>query len=162
MVSQESHLFYGTIRENIAFGKIDAAQEEIEQAARQANAHNFISGFPQGYDTFVGEHGVTLSGGQKQRICIARAILKRPKILVLDEASSNLDAVSEKLVREALERLMVGKTVILITHRLNTMGSADYIIVLDKGKVFEKGTKAELLSRDSLFKTFLEHQIELD
>lgn len=146
IVPQEVLLFGGTIRENIAYGKPGATQEEIEAAARKANAHAFISGFPQGYGTVVGERGVQLSGGQRQRIAIARAVLKDPAILILDEATSALDSESERLVQAALDELMKGRTSIVIAHRLSTIRDADKILVLDKGVVVESGTHGELIA----------------
>jgi ABC-type multidrug transport system fused ATPase/permease subunit len=145
LVPQDVLLFGGSIRENIAYGKPAATDEEIEAAARKANAHAFITSFPEGYETVVGERGIKLSGGQRQRIAIARAILKDPVILVLDEATSSLDAASESLVQEALDNLMKNRTSFIIAHRLSTIRHADKIVVLDKGKVVESGTHEELL-----------------
>jgi ATP-binding cassette subfamily B protein len=144
MVPQEVLLFGGSIAENIAYGKPGASAEEIEQAARQANAHEFIRGFPEGYATLVGDRGIKLSGGQRQRVAIARAILKNPAILILDEATSSLDSESERLIQEALETLMRGRTSFIIAHRLATVRHADRIIVLAGGRVVESGTHAEL------------------
>jgi ATP-binding cassette subfamily B protein len=146
-VSQQPYLFEGTIRQNIGYGRPDATDAEIEAAARQANAHDFIMEQAQGYDTPVGENGVTLSGGQRQRISIARAIVRDAPILLLDEATSALDNESEKLVQQALEDVMAGRTTIVIAHRLSTIVSADRIVVMDKGEVVETGTHAELASR---------------
>ena len=146
-VSQQPYLFEGTIRQNIGYGRPDASDADIEAAARQANAHDFIMEQSQGYDTPVGENGVTLSGGQRQRISIARAIVRNAPILLLDEATSALDNESEKLVQQALEEVMAGRTTIVIAHRLSTIVSADRIIVMDKGEVVETGTHAELASR---------------
>jgi ABC-type multidrug transport system fused ATPase/permease subunit len=146
IVPQEVLLFGGSIRENIAYGRPDATQQEIDAAARKANAHEFVSSFPEGYDTIVGERGVQLSGGQRQRIAIARAVLKDPAILILDEATSSLDTASERLVQEALDKLMEGRTSIVIAHRLSTIRNADRIIVLDKGRVVSSGTHEELIS----------------
>jgi ABC-type multidrug transport system fused ATPase/permease subunit len=145
IVPQDVILFGGTIRENIAYGKPDATDAEILKAAKQANALNFIEGFPEQFETIVGERGIKLSGGQRQRIAIARALLKNPSILILDEATSSLDSESEKLVQEALEILMEGRTSIIIAHRLSTIRSADQILVLDKGIITEQGTHQELL-----------------
>lgn len=145
IVPQDVILFGGTIRENIAYGKPNATEEEILLAAKQANALNFVNGFPEKFDTLVGERGIKLSGGQRQRIAIARALLKNPSILILDEATSSLDSESEKLVQEALETLMEGRTSIIIAHRLSTIRNADAILVLDKGVISEKGTHKELL-----------------
>lgn len=147
VVPQDIFLFGGSIRENIAYGKLTASEEEIIQAAQQANAWEFIDRFPEKLETIVGERGTQLSGGQRQRIAIARAILNNPSILILDEATSSLDAESEKLVQEALEKLMLGRTSIVIAHRLSTIHKADQIMVLDKGKIMEKGTHSELISK---------------
>ena len=149
IVPQDVILFGGTIRENIAYGKPNATEEEILAAAQQANAYNFIESFPEKLDTIVGERGVKLSGGQRQRIAIARALLKNPSILILDEATSSLDSESEKLVQEALEILMEGRTSIIIAHRLSTIRSADQILVLDKGIIAEKGSHQELIALDN-------------
>jgi ABC-type multidrug transport system fused ATPase/permease subunit len=146
LVPQDVLLFGGSIRENIAYGKPAATDAEIEAAARKANAHAFITSFPEGYETVVGERGIKLSGGQRQRIAIARAILKDPVILVLDEATSSLDAASESLVQEALDNLMRNRTSFIIAHRLSTIRHADKIVVLDKGKVVESGTHEELIN----------------
>jgi ATP-binding cassette subfamily B protein len=144
MVPQEVLLFGGSIAENIAYGKPGASAEEIEQAARKANAHEFIQGFPERYATLVGERGIKLSGGQRQRVAIARAILKNPAILILDEATSSLDSESEGLIQEALETLMQGRTSFIIAHRLATVRHVDRIIVIAGGLVVESGTHKEL------------------
>ncbi|TDD73865.1 ABC transporter ATP-binding protein [Flavobacterium caseinilyticum] len=149
IVPQDVILFGGTIRENIAYGKPNATEEEILTAAKQANAYNFVESFPEKFETIVGERGIKLSGGQRQRIAIARALLKNPSILILDEATSSLDSESEKLVQEALEILMQGRTSIIIAHRLSTIRSADQILVLDKGKITEQGTHQELLALEN-------------
>lgn len=162
IVPQEVLLFGGTIRENIIYGKPDATEEEIIAAARQANAWDFIQSFPEGLDTLVGERGVKLSGGQRQRIAIARAILKDPAILLLDEATSSLDAESEKLVQEALNKLMVGRTSIIIAHRLATVRDVDCIYVLDNGTIIEKGTHEELSAiEDGAYNALAKLQFEL-
>jgi subfamily B ATP-binding cassette protein MsbA len=157
-VLQESLLFRATIRQNIAYGRPEAKREEIIEAAKLANAHEFIEKMPQGYDTMVGERGETLSGGQRQRIAIARAVIRNAPILILDEPSSGLDAVSEELVFDALARLMKGKTSIVIAHRLSTIRQADVIFVIDKGVVVEQGTHEELLARGGLYSEFYEIQ----
>jgi ABC-type multidrug transport system fused ATPase/permease subunit len=149
IVPQDVILFGGTIKENIAYGKPNATEEEIILAARQANALTFIESFPEKFETIVGERGIKLSGGQRQRIAIARALLKNPSILILDEATSSLDSESEKQVQEALEILMQGRTSIIIAHRLSTIRSADQILVLDNGKITEQGTHQELIALEN-------------
>ena len=153
IVPQEVLLFGGTIRENIAYGRPGATEEEITRAAAQANAMDFIKSFPEGLDTVVGERGIQLSGGQRQRIAIARAILKDPAILILDEATSSLDSESERLVQEALEKLMKGRTSFVIAHRLSTIHKADKILVIDRGELKESGTHEELITeKDSIYR----------
>ncbi|MGD0341098.1 MAG: ABC transporter transmembrane domain-containing protein [Bacteroidales bacterium] len=159
IVMQDVFLFGGTIRENISYGKPDAVENEIIDSAIQANAWDFIQSFPDGLDTIVGERGVQLSGGQRQRIAIARAVLKNPKILILDEATSSLDSESERLVQEALEKLMKGRTSLVIAHRLSTIRNADRIIVLNEGTIVEQGTHSELIANENgLYKSLTELQ----
>jgi ATP-binding cassette subfamily B protein len=148
MVLQDSFLFAGTIKENIAYGKPQAGEAEIIEAAKAANAHDFIMNLPDGYDSEVGERGVMLSGGEKQRISIARAILKNPKILILDEATSAVDTATEMSIQGALDRLISGRTTIAIAHRLSTLRNANRLYVLDKGQVIESGSHRELLDQD--------------
>ena len=153
LVPQETMLFSTTVRENIRYGRLDASDDEITEAAKAANAHEFIMALPQGYDTKIGERGLNLSGGQRQRMAIARAILKNPQILILDEATSALDTESEKLVQAALDRLMVGRTSFVIAHRLSTIFDADQIFVIENGQVREHGTHQELLALGGLYST---------
>ncbi|WP_152532104.1 ABC transporter ATP-binding protein [Leptolyngbya sp. Heron Island J] len=160
IVPQENVLFSGTIAENIAFGQKEFSLADVEAAARVANAHGFISQFSQGYHTWVGERGVNLSGGQRQRIAIARAVLFDPKILILDEATSALDAESEALVQEALERLMQGRTVFVIAHRLATVRGCDRILVMEKGQIIESGSHTELLSQAGRYASFYAKQFQ--
>jgi ATP-binding cassette subfamily B protein len=151
MVTQETYLFHDTVRANLLYAKTDATQDEIERAARAANIHDFITKLPLGYDTIVGERGYRLSGGEKQRVAIARVILKDPRILVLDEATSNLDSESEALIQAALKPLMQGRTSVVIAHRLSTILAADAILVIDEGQVVEQGTHTELLELGGLY-----------
>ena len=151
LVPQETLLFGGTVKENIIYGKLDATNQELEDAARKANAHDFIVDLENGYETIVGEKGAKLSGGERQRIAIARAILKNPKILVLDEATSSLDNCSEALIQEAVEKLMEGRTTFIVAHRLSTIHKADQIIVLEKGRVVETGQHEELMNNKNLY-----------
>ncbi len=162
IVPQETLLFGGTIRENIRYGRLDASEAEIIAAAQAANAHDFIAEMPDGYDTIVGERGVRLSGGQRQRVAIARAILKDPRILLLDEATSSLDSESERLVQDALERLMQGRTTVIIAHRLSTTKIAHRIAVLDQGEIVELGTHDELMRRDGLYAKLYSMQFRQD
>jgi ABC-type multidrug transport system fused ATPase/permease subunit len=146
LVPQETVLFLGTIRDNIAYARPEASQEQVIAAAEVANAHEFISRLPAAYDTLLGEDGVQLSGGQRQRLAIARAVLTNPRIIILDEATSALDAESERLVQEALDRLMEGRTTFIIAHRLSTVRKADRIVVLDAGRIVEQGRHDELMA----------------
>jgi ABC-type multidrug transport system fused ATPase/permease subunit len=159
-VPQDVILFGGSIRENIAYGKPGATDEEIIEAAKNANAHEFVSSFPEQYETIVGERGIKLSGGQRQRIAIARAILKDPAILILDEATSSLDSESELLVQEALDNLMKGRTSFVIAHRLSTIRSADKIVLIDKGIVSEAGTHADLMNQNGLYRKLNDMQFD--
>lgn len=160
VVSQEPILFATSIAENIRYGRPEASLADVEAAARAANAHEFVSAFPEGFDTLVGERGVRLSGGQKQRVAIARALLKDPRILVLDEATSALDAESEHLVQEALGRLMQGRTTLVIAHRLSTVQEADRVLVLDGGAVVQQGSHGELLATDGLYRQLVQRQLQ--
>ncbi len=160
IVLQEPFLFDGTIGENIAYGKPNASMDEIMTAARAANAHDFIVGKPDGYDTIVGERGTHLSGGEKQRISIARAILHNPRILILDEATSSVDVETERQIQEAIGRLVEGRTTFAIAHRLSTLRNADRLIVLDRGEIAEMGTHEELMARQSVFYSLVQAQNE--
>ncbi|MGD9403687.1 MAG: ABC transporter ATP-binding protein, partial [Anaerolineae bacterium] len=160
IVLQDVFLFHGTARDNISFGRPGASEEEILEAARVANAHEFITELPQGYDTMIGERGVKLSGGQRQRIAIARAVLKNAPVLILDEATSSVDTETELLIQQALERLMVGRTTIVIAHRLSTIRSADCIVVLKGSRIVEQGTHEELMARDGLYRYLNEVQTD--
>jgi ATP-binding cassette subfamily B protein len=146
MVTQETYLFHDTLKTNLLYARPEASQAEIEAACQAANIHHFIAGLPEGYDTIVGERGYRLSGGERQRIAIARVILKDPDILVLDEATSNLDSQSEALIQEALERIMQQRTSLVIAHRLSTILAADVILVMDEGRLVEQGQRTETRS----------------
>lgn len=158
MVTQETYLFHDTIRTNLTYARMDASQSEIEAAAKAANIHQFIMDLPDGYDTIVGERGYRLSGGERQRIALARVILKDPKILVLDEATSSLDSESESLIQDALKRVMAGRTSIVIAHRLSTILAANLILVMDRGKIVERGTHEQLLATGGLYSQLYETQ----
>jgi ATP-binding cassette subfamily B protein len=160
MVTQETYLFNDTVRANLLYGKLDATQAEIEAAATAANIHDFIMSLPLQYQTIVGERGYRLSGGEKQRLALGRVILKDPRILVLDEATSSLDSQSEALIQEALSRVMVGRTNIVIAHRLSTILAADLILVMDNGRIVERGTHAELLEKGGLYAHLYETQFK--
>jgi ABC-type multidrug transport system fused ATPase/permease subunit len=160
IVRQEVFLFHGTVRDNVVFGRPGASDADVIAATTVANAHEFIEALPDGYDTLIGERGVKLSGGQRQRLAIARAVLKDAPILILDEATSSVDAETEALIQQALERLMVGRTTIVIAHRLSTIRSADQICVLQGSKIVEMGTHETLMARDGLYRRLNEVQIE--
>jgi ATP-binding cassette subfamily B protein len=163
VVLQESYLFPGSVKDNIAYGRPDATLEEVIGAAKAANAHDFIVSFPDGYDSYVGERGQRLSGGERQRIAIARAILHNPKILVLDEATASVDTETERMIQEALERLIDGRTVFAIAHRLSTLRNADRLVVIDDGKIAEIGTHDELLALDGgIYKKLVDMQQEVN
>jgi len=158
IVNQETILFNDSIFNNIAFGKGDATQEQVEAAARIANAHNFIMESENGYQTNIGDRGTKLSGGQRQRICIARAILNNPPIMLLDEATSALDTESEKLVQDALNNLMKNRTSLIIAHRLSTIQNADMIAVLENGRIVEQGNHQQLLSNNGVYRKLIDMQ----
>ncbi len=159
LVAQDTYLFNSTVRENLKIAKPDATDAELVEAVRQAAAHEFISQLPDGYDTRVGERGFQLSGGQRQRVAIARAFLKNAPVLVLDEATSHLDAESESLIHQALNRLMEGRSTLVIAHRLSTVRNADKIIVLDEGKVVEVGSHEQLMSNGGLYSSLVSAQV---
>jgi subfamily B ATP-binding cassette protein MsbA len=158
IVQQDSLIFSGSVRDNIKYGRPQAEDDEVVEAARAANAHEFISRLPEGYETHLGERGVNLSGGQRQRLSIARAILKNPRILILDEATSALDTESEALVQAALEHLMHGRTCFIIAHRLSTVRGADRILVVQNGRIAEQGPHEALLARNGVYARLVQHQ----
>ena len=160
MVMQETYLFHDTIRANLLYARPDASEPELDAACEAANILGFIRGLPDGYDTLVGERGYRLSGGEKQRVAIARVVLKDPRILVLDEATSHLDGESESLIREALARVMTGRTAIVIAHRLSTVLAADLILVMDQGRIVERGTHGELLRAGGLYARLFDSQFQ--
>jgi ATP-binding cassette subfamily B protein/subfamily B ATP-binding cassette protein MsbA len=162
IVQQDVFLFDGSVRDNIAYGRHDAADVEVENAARRANAHEFIVNLPEGYETFVGERGVKLSGGQQQRLAIARAILADPQILILDEATSNLDTESEQLIQASMATLLAGRTTFVIAHRLSTVRRANLILVLDDGQIVERGTHETLMAARGTYHNMVVRQMELD
>jgi ATP-binding cassette subfamily B protein len=161
MVTQETFLFHTTLAENLRYAKPDATQAELERACRAANIHEFIHSLPRGYDTVVGERGYRLSGGEKQRVAIARVLLKDPKVLILDEATSHLDSQSEALIQQAMEVVMQGRTSFVIAHRLSTVIGADQILVLDEGRLIEQGRHAELLSMGGIYAQLYETQFRV-
>src|SRR5688572_29666402 len=159
-VQQEVFLFDGSVRDNIAYGRYDATDAEVEDAARRANAHEFIEKLPDGYETTVGERGVKLSGGQQQRLAIARAILASPQILILDEATSNLDTESEQLIQAAMAELLAGRTTFMIAHRLSTVRRADLILLMEDGRITERGTHDELMAARGAYYDMVRRQME--
>ena len=160
VVHQDTYLFHGTVEENLRLGKPDADQAELEAAARDANAHEFIAALPQGYQTMIGERGVKLSGGQRQRLAIARALLRDAPILILDEALSSVDAENEAVIQQAIDRLVAGRTTLVLAHRLSSVIGADRILVLDHGRVVEQGRHAELIRRDGPYRRLMGAQAE--
>jgi ATP-binding cassette subfamily B protein len=159
MVLQNPFLFSATIGENIGYGRRDSTFEDVVAAAKAADAHDFIEQFPEGYDTIVGERGVTLSGGQRQRVAIARALLRNPRILILDDSTSSVDTETEHLIQQALDKLMENRTTFIIAQRLLTLKQADHIIVLDHGRIVERGTHNELLEQEGLYREIYDLQL---
>jgi ATP-binding cassette subfamily B protein/subfamily B ATP-binding cassette protein MsbA len=162
VVQQDVFLFDGSVRDNIAYGRHHATEAEVEAAARRANAHEFIVHLPDGYQTVVGERGVKLSGGQQQRLAIARAILAAPQILILDEATSNLDTESEQLIQAAMADLLAGRTTFVIAHRLSTVRRADLILLMEAGRIIERGTHEELMQAGGVYHGMVRRQMESD
>lgn len=162
MVTQKTCLFHDTIRTKLPYARLEASQEELEAVCRIANIHEFIQALPEGHDTIVGERGYRLSGGEKQRIALARVILKNPCILVLDEATSSLDSESEALIRDALDKVLAQRTSIVIAHRLSTILAADLILVMDRGKIVERGTHASLLAAEGVWANLYQMQFRSD
>ena len=157
VISQDPFLFSATVRENIAFGVLDATDEQVLRAAQAAQAHEFVEELPYGYDTVIGERGITLSGGQRQRLAIARALVIDPRILILDDATASVDATTEAKIRTGLSEAMRGRTTIIIAHRLSTIALADEVVVLDHGRIAAHGTQAELLSTNAVYQEIHEH-----
>ena len=157
VISQDPFLFSASVRENIAFGVLDATDEQVERAARAAQAHEFVLELPQGYDTVIGERGITLSGGQRQRLAIARALVIDPRILILDDATASVDATTEARIRDGLAEAMRGRTTIIIAHRLSTIALADEVVVLEQGRIAARGTQAELLTTSAVYREIHEH-----
>jgi ATP-binding cassette subfamily B protein/subfamily B ATP-binding cassette protein MsbA len=162
LVQQDVFLFDGSVRDNIAYGRHNAADAEVEDAGRRANAHEFIVKLPEQYETFIGERGVKLSGGQQQRLAIARAILARPQILILDEATSNLDTESEQLIQASMATLLAGRTTFVIAHRLSTVRRADLILLMEDGRVIERGTHEQLMNARGGYHKMVLRQMESD
>jgi ATP-binding cassette subfamily B protein len=162
MVTQETFLFHTTLRENLLYSKSDATEDELVRVCRAANIHEFIASLPDGYDTVVGERGYRLSGGEKQRVAIARVLLKDPKVLILDEATSHLDSQSEALIQEAMQAVMRGRTSLVIAHRLSTIMDADHILVMEKGRLVERGRHDELLAEEGLYANLYKTQFSIE
>ena len=162
IVQQDVYLFNASIRDNILYGRLDASEEEIVEAAKRANIHNYVMTLPEGYDTQIGERGVRLSGGQKQRLSIARVFLKNPPILILDEATSALDNTTEILIQQALDELCRGRTTLVVAHRLSTIKNADEIAVIDGGNIVEQGTHDELMAKDGVYRSLYSLQFRSD